>query len=277
VKLNSVAALIILSTVIVSCDRHENAATSNGQALAPPATRYDDHIRAGGVPPPAGELRNPLEGGADNAKAGEGLFASMNCDGCHGGGGSGWVGPSLADGRWRYGGQDDEIFNSIFYGRPKGMPAYGGVVGRDGVWMLVNYLKSLPKPDVVPTQSWIETKVAVPRPDRNEETSGGAASAATAGGAATAPAVASSRSQDFGALLQSNGCTACHAVDKKVIGPAYLDVAAKYRGQKGAEQKLFESAKNGSVGVWGDVPMPPNAAASDADLHSIVKQILSLK
>jgi cytochrome c551/c552 len=270
-KLNSVASLILLCTVIVSCDRRDNSATSKGHALALPAIGYDDHIRAGGVPPPAGELRNPFKGDAANAKAGERLFASMNCDGCHGGGGSGWVGPSLADGRWRYGGDEDEIFNSIFYGRPKGMPAYGGAVGRDGVWMLVNYLKSLPKPDAVPTQSWIEPKVTVPRPDRNEETSGAAATTATA------PTSASSPSPDFGTLLQKNGCTACHAVDKKVVGPAYRDVAAKYRGQKGAEQKLFASAKNGSVGVWGDIPMPPNAAARDADLHSIVKQILSLK
>jgi cytochrome c oxidase cbb3-type subunit 3 len=93
----------------------------------------------------------------------EKLFASMNCDGCHGGGGSGWVGPSLADGRWRYGGQDAEIFNSIFYGRPRGMPAYGGLIGRDGVWLLVSYLKSLPKPEDVPTESWIEAPAPQPQ------------------------------------------------------------------------------------------------------------------
>lgn len=265
----SVAGLIILVASIVSCERRENAAkpSSDAQSAAPPALRYDDYIRAGGVAPPAGELRNPHAGDADSAKAGEKLFASMNCDGCHGGGASGWVGPSLADGRWRYGGEDSEIFNSIFYGRPKGMPAYGGAVGRDGVWMLVNYLKSLPKPHAVPTQSWIEPQKTLPQPNRNEETST----------AAAATTDAASGAEDFSALLQRNGCAACHAVDKKVIGPSYRDVAARYRGQNGAEQKLFASAKNGSVGVWGDIPMPPNAAASDADLHNIVKQILALK
>jgi cytochrome c oxidase cbb3-type subunit 3 len=79
----------------------------------------------------------------------------MNCDGCHGGGGSGWVGPSLADGRWRYGGSDAEIFASIYYGRPKGMPAFGGRLGNDGVWTLVTYLKSLTPKDDVATESWV--------------------------------------------------------------------------------------------------------------------------
>jgi cytochrome c oxidase cbb3-type subunit 3 len=78
----------------------------------------------------------------------------MNCDGCHGGGAVGWVGPSLADGRWRYGGADDEIYQSIYYGRPKGMPAFGGVLPPDAIWMLVTYLQSLPVPAGVPTQSW---------------------------------------------------------------------------------------------------------------------------
>jgi len=79
----------------------------------------------------------------------------MNCDGCHGGGGSGWVGPSLADGRWRYGGSDAEIFASIYYGRPKGMPAFGGKLGTDGVWTLVTYLKSLTPTADVATESWV--------------------------------------------------------------------------------------------------------------------------
>ena len=51
---------------------------------------------------------------------------------------AGWVGPSLGDGRWRYGGAPDEIFTSIFYGRPKGMPAFGGALGPEGVWTLVD-------------------------------------------------------------------------------------------------------------------------------------------
>jgi cytochrome c oxidase cbb3-type subunit 3 len=88
------------------------------------------------------------------AKNGALLFTTMNCDGCHGGDGAGWVGPSLSDGRWRYGGSDDEIFTSIYYGRPKGMPAFGGVLRSEGVWQLVSYIKSLPVPARESTESW---------------------------------------------------------------------------------------------------------------------------
>lgn len=78
-------------------------------------------------------------------------------------------------------------------------------------------------------------------------------------------------------LLKSNACTACHAVDKKLVGPAYKDVAAKYRGQKDAEGKLAEKVKKGGVGVWGQVPMPPNAHVKDADIAAMVKYVLALK
>jgi cytochrome c len=78
-------------------------------------------------------------------------------------------------------------------------------------------------------------------------------------------------------LAQKNACTACHAVDKKLVGPAYKDVANKYRGDAKAEAKLEEKVKKGGVGVWGQVPMPPNAQVSDADVKTLVKWILSLK
>ena len=78
------------------------------------------------------------------------------------------------------------------------------------------------------------------------------------------------------ALANKSGCLACHAVDKKIVGPAYRDVAEKYRGDKGAEAKLVDKVKKGGMGVWGQVPMPPNNV-SDADAHSLVKWILSLK
>lgn len=77
------------------------------------------------------------------------------------------------------------------------------------------------------------------------------------------------------ALAQKSGCLNCHAVDRKVIGPAYKDVAARYRGQPGIEDKLVAKVKNGGGGVWGTMPMPPNSQVSDADLHTLVKWILS--
>ncbi|HET7403500.1 MAG TPA: c-type cytochrome [Usitatibacter sp.] len=78
-------------------------------------------------------------------------------------------------------------------------------------------------------------------------------------------------------LAQKNACTACHAVDKKVIGPAYKDVANKYRGDPKAEAMLEEKVKKGGVGVWGQVPMPPNTQVKDEDIKTLVKWILSLK
>jgi cytochrome c oxidase cbb3-type subunit 3 len=130
------------------------APVSQPQDSAPPAIRYEAHLAAGGELPKGAVLTNPTTADAAKAQAGGVLFTAMNCDGCHGGGGSGWVGPSLADGRWRYGGSDAEIFASIYYGRPKGMPAFGGKLGTEGVWTLVTYLKSLtPKVDVA-TEAW---------------------------------------------------------------------------------------------------------------------------
>jgi cytochrome c oxidase cbb3-type subunit 3 len=103
---------------------------------------------------PAESLRNPYAGEQKSATEGGKLFGSMNCDGCHGGGAVGFVGPSLSDGRWRYGGSDSAIFQSIDQGRPKGMPAYGGLLSPEIIWKLVTYLQSLPVPKSVPTQSW---------------------------------------------------------------------------------------------------------------------------
>jgi cytochrome c len=78
-------------------------------------------------------------------------------------------------------------------------------------------------------------------------------------------------------LAQKNACTACHSVDKKLVGPAYKDVAAKYKGDAKAQARLEEKVKKGSVGTWGQVPMPPNANVKDADVKTLVTWILSLK
>ncbi len=78
-------------------------------------------------------------------------------------------------------------------------------------------------------------------------------------------------------LAKKHACFACHAVDKKMVGPAYKDVAAKYRADKDAPKKLAAKVKSGSQGVWGTVPMPPNSAVPDADINALVKWILSQK
>ena len=76
------------------------------------------------------------------------------------------------------------------------------------------------------------------------------------------------------ALAQKNACTACHAVDKKVVGPSYADVAKKYAGQKDAVKTLAASIKAGGSGKWGPVPMPAQAALSEADLTTLATWIL---
>ena len=78
-------------------------------------------------------------------------------------------------------------------------------------------------------------------------------------------------------LLKKSGCTACHAIDKKLVGPAYNDVAAKYKGDAGAAAKLADKVKKGGSGVWGQVPMPPNPQVKDDDLKTMIAYILALK
>lgn len=97
------------------------------------------------------------------------------------------------------------------------------------------------------------------------------AAAAVALAAAATPSLASEE------LLKKHACTACHATDKKLVGPAYKDVAAKYRGDAKAEAMLADKVKKGGVGNWGQVPMPPNANVPDADVKAMVKHILAMK
>lgn len=79
------------------------------------------------------------------------------------------------------------------------------------------------------------------------------------------------------ALATSKNCMACHGVDKKIVGPAYKDVAAKYKGDKAAADKLAAKVIKGGTGVWGQVPMPANTQVSEADSKKLVAWILSLK
>jgi cytochrome c len=78
-------------------------------------------------------------------------------------------------------------------------------------------------------------------------------------------------------LAKSKNCMACHAVANKVVGPAFKDVAAKYAGQKDAEDKLTQKVLKGGSGVWGAIPMPANAQVSEAEARTLVKWILSQK
>ena len=83
--------------------------------------------------------------------------------------------------------------------------------------------------------------------------------------------------QDAAKLAQDKACLACHTVDKKVVGPSYKEVAAKYRTDKGAEAKLVKKVREGGSGVWGQVPMPPNTTVNEKEALILVKWVLSQK
>jgi cytochrome c len=88
---------------------------------------------------------------------------------------------------------------------------------------------------------------------------------------ATAPAFADQ------ALLKKNNCMVCHAVDKKMVGPSYKDVANKYRGQSDAADKLAKKIRAGGAGVWGPIPMPAHPQVSEADAKKLATFILNIK
>jgi len=87
--------------------------------------------------------------------------------------------------------------------------------------------------------------------------------------AASAPALADQ------ALATAKNCMACHAVDKKLVGPSYKEVALKYAGQKDAVDRLAAKILKGGAGVWGPVPMPANAQVSDADAKKLAAWVLT--
>lgn len=146
------ASVALLALTIVSLTF--SARHSSDDAVV--AVSTDQRILAGGVAPPAVTISpvNPYAGDPAAAEQGKALFRVMNCEGCHSIGGEGSWAPSIITRRWRYGGTDAAVFETIFYGRPRGMPAYGGILPPELTWKLVTFLRSLPPPKAVPTQSW---------------------------------------------------------------------------------------------------------------------------
>lgn len=88
-------------------------------------------------------------------------------------------------------------------------------------------------------------------------------------------AVASSPVLAQADLAKQKNCMACHAIDKKLVGPSYKDVAAKYKADKDAPAKLAKKIREGGVGVWGQVPMPANPQVSEPEAASLAKWVLS--
>ncbi len=87
----------------------------------------------------------------------------------------------------------------------------------------------------------------------------------------------SAMAADMPELAKKSNCTSCHAIDKKVVGPAWMEVSKKYKGQADAEAKLITKVAKGGSGAWGSMPMPPNAPkVAEADIKTLVEFILGL-
>lgn len=116
---------------------------------------HGEHLIAGMVSPrDTSMLRNPFENSADAIAIGAKLYVSYNCVDCHGADGSGAMAPALMDGRWHFGGSAAEVYESIFQGRPEGMPAWGGLLDKNSIWRLVSYVRSLEQGKDVSTENF---------------------------------------------------------------------------------------------------------------------------
>jgi cytochrome c len=103
----------------------------------------------------------------------------------------------------------------------------------------------------------------------------GAASLAVAAGAMLAMAQPAVAAPDGLSIAQANACMGCHAVDRKLVGPSFRQIAARYKGDPNAQTKLQAKVRNGGSGVWGVIPMPSHPGMSDADIHTVVAWVLA--
>ena len=135
------------------------AATSGSQPTY--FVEHPDHIQPGlSFNGRWASLVNPYAGNAARVAEGAKLFVAYNCMDCHGADGSGAMGPSLQDNRWHFGGTPGDIFQSIYEGRPDGMPSWGGRIGDDQIWRLVSYVQTLSSGHSVTTENFTGKTIA---------------------------------------------------------------------------------------------------------------------
>ena len=162
---------LLLSATCIATGCRNNAGTVGDTAVSAPASstspeqnatshllvagdslRFIEHpeILPAGFPLQVTPLpiKNPYEGHKAAIATGAKLFVGYNCLDCHGADGSGAMGPSFQDGRWHFGGSPGDVFESIYEGRPDGMPAWGGRISNDQIWMLTAYVRSLSTKDL---------------------------------------------------------------------------------------------------------------------------------
>jgi cytochrome c oxidase cbb3-type subunit 3 len=147
--------LVPAAVVMLGVVAHRLAHATQSGAQSPVFVEHPDHVQIGLTSHARWEnLVNPYAGDAKRADEGAKLFVSYNCLDCHGADGSGAMGPSLQDGRWHFGGTPGDIFQSIYEGRPDGMPSWGGRIGDDQIWRLVTYVQTLEKGHAVTTENF---------------------------------------------------------------------------------------------------------------------------
>lgn len=230
---------------------------------------------------PVGELTLVDASKPANALSGEQVYQTT-CKTCHE---AGLVGaPKIGDkAAWAPHIKEglNELYSDALHGTDKGMPPKGGntnlsdvEVKRAVVYMTNRSGASFPEPAVGTPPATVASAPAAGAPPATAIMA--APSKASAPAAAAKPA-APLDLKTGEAMMQKDGCAACHAIDKKVVGPAYQDVAAKYKGDATALAKLTQKVKAGGAGVWGPIPMPPNAQVPDEDIKALVSWILTIK
>ncbi len=141
-------ALVGGAALVASCGKSSGGSTAESQPLTEPSPSAVADIPLGDVAGAvhstlATRIPNPYAQDPQAVQQGHDLFIKMNCAGCHGYGAKGGMGPDLTDGYWRYGGVPASIFNSIYQGRPQGMPAWSPALPPQEIWKIVSYIDSL--------------------------------------------------------------------------------------------------------------------------------------
>ena len=139
------AALCATALVLVAAPPIHRALAEDTGGGEPQVVLTPQGVGGAAVPTTGAEMAKKYENDPDAIAAGKGLYAAFNCNGCHAGGGGGF-GPALSDDNWIYGGSLPNIVDTLYEGRPKGMPAWRGKIPDEQMWQIAAYVKSLSKP-----------------------------------------------------------------------------------------------------------------------------------
>jgi cytochrome c oxidase cbb3-type subunit 3 len=161
-----IGAILVLSAIayrLANATQTTRTTPQQSQSGTQPTyfVEHPDHIQPGlAFHGRWATIANPYAGNKQRIDEGAKLFISYNCMDCHGADGSGAMGPSLQDNRWHFGGTDGDVFQSIYEGRPDGMPSWGGRIADDQIWRLVAYVQTLSAGHSVSTENFTGKTIA---------------------------------------------------------------------------------------------------------------------